>query len=51
MEPGEPLHETQSSKYIKDLYEEDLDEAKDLDEAIYLERQTNLMVKRPQSRD
>ena len=50
MEPGEPLHETQSSKYIKDLYEEDLDEAKDLDEAIYLERQTNLMVKRPQSR-
>ena len=39
MEPGQPLHETQSSKYTKDL-----NEAKDL------ERQTNQMVKRPQSR-
>ena len=45
MEPGEPLHETQSSKYTKDL-----NEAKDLDEAKDLERQTNKMVKRPQSR-
>ena len=45
MEPGQPLHETQSSKYTKDL-----NEAKDLDEAKDLERQTNQMVKRPQSR-
>ena len=63
MEPGEPLHETQSSKCTKDLDEakdlnevkdldeaKDLDGAKDLDKAKDLERQTNQMVKRPQSR-